>query len=258
MSRPNLSLTDPRQLIIATARHLENHLPQRKTWKNQKISDAEVIAVGLVRIWFGHPYLYSWWMIVRAFFPHYPSFTQIYTRMIRLRHIIEDLSKRKRSCDIVIVDSQPIPVAKFIRRDTCRFAGATSGYGTQGRVYGFKLHAMASPSGEVLDYRLRPANESDYKVAMTMKRGHTFGDALFIGDKAYQSDDFVTPPKKRVKKPSKWKPEFAPIRKRIETVFSQLTRAHIRLGQTSSFPALFTRVSLTILAHNLAIWGINP
>ncbi len=256
--RPRIRLPDLWRFIIAMTHYLQKRLPHRKIWSNQKISDAELIAVGLARIRFRHPHFSIWWALIRSIFPHYPSYTQAYLRIIRLRHTIEDLSKRKRSCNIVIVDSQPIPVAKFIRRDTCCFAGATSGYGTQGRVYGFKLHAMASPSGEVLDYRLRPANESDYKVAMAMKRGHTFGDALFIGDKAYQSDDFVTPPKKRVKKPSKWKPEFAPIRKRIETVFSQLTRAHIRLGQTSSFPALFTRVSLTILAHNLAIWGINP
>lgn len=258
MCRPKKSLSDPRQYIVSVARYLENRLPQRKTWSNQKISDAELIAVGLARIHFSHPYLATWWAIVRCLFPHYPSYIQAYTRLIRLRQVIEDLSKPDAVPPIVIIDSQPIPVAKFVRRDSCHFAGATSGYGTQGRVYGFKLHAMVSPKGELLDYRLRPANESDYRVGLYIKRAHPSENTIYIGDKAYQSDQFVTPPKKGVKKPSLWKPEYYPMRKRIESVFSQLTRAHIRWGQTSNYIALSTRVALTILAHNLAIWGINP
>ena len=258
MCRPRASLPDIRRYISTLTRYLQKRLPHRKKWKNQKISDPELIAVGLARNRFRHPYLSTWWAIIRSIFPHYPSYIQAYTRLIRLRHVIESLSKRNRRHALVIVDSQPIPVAKYVRRDSCRFAGATLGYGTLGPVYGFKFHAVVSTKGELLDYRLRPANESDLRVALSMKQEHRFGNPVFIGDKAYQSDHFVTPPKKNVRKPSRWKPEFAAIRKRVETVFSQLTRAHIRSGQTSNYPALSARVALNVLAHNLAVWGINP
>jgi hypothetical protein len=56
---------------------------------------------------------------------------------------------------------------------------------------------------------------------------------------------------------SRWKAHYSKMRKRVETVFSQRVNAHIRIGQYQTPKALKVRSALTILAHNLKIWGIT-
>jgi len=113
-----------------------------------------------------------------------------------------------------------------------------------GSVYGFKLHTFVSTRGEVLAYRLRLANQQDYRAAKGMLEGVALGSPLKIGDKAYTLPEFITPPKNNAKRPDhRWKPEYHRLRKRVETLFSQLTQAHIRSSQISIFIALEARVA---------------
>lgn len=83
------------------------------------------------------------------------------------------------------------------------------------------------------------------------------GQPIKLGDKAYTSQEFVTPPKKNTKRPSRWKPYYSRMPQRVETVFSQLVNAHIRLGQFHTLKALKLRVALSLLAHNRNLWGVT-
>jgi len=88
-------------------------------------------------------------------------------------------------------------------------------------------------------------------------QAESLGKPLKLADKAYVSADFITPPRKNSKRHSRWKAHYSKMRKRVETVFSQLVNAHIRIGQYQTLTALKVRSALTILAHNLKIWGIT-
>jgi len=258
MCRPKGSLPHLRFYIWKVRSWLAKRLPQRKRWRNQKVSDAELLALHLARIHFKHPYASVWWSLMRQLYPHLPSYTQAYVRLLRLRGALSGLACRQRRHRLVLVDSQPLAVCRWRRTKQCACAGAAEGYGTHGSVYGFKLHAFVSCRGEVLAYRLRPANQHDYRVAKGMLEHLELGSPLKVGDKAYTSKEFITPPKKNAKRPdNRWKPEYHRLRKRVETVFAQLAQAHIRNSQVSTFIALEARVALTLLAHNLNLW-LNP
>lgn len=158
-----------------------------------------------------------------------------------------------------MVDSEPIPACKWRRRQRCKVVGAWEGYSKQGPFYGFRLHAWVSTNGEVLLYTLRSADQHDHTVAKSLlPKTQVLGDPIRLGDKAYTADEFVTPPKKNAKRPSRWKPHYSRMRKRVETVFSQFVNAHIRLGQFQTLKALQLRAALVILAHNLRLWNATP
>lgn len=259
MGRPKGNITSIRYYILVTKRWLSRKLPQRTWWSNQKVGDAELLALHLARIHFKHPYASVWWQLMRDMFEHLPSYTQAYTRLFKLLPQLQSLLQPQHtSRRYVIVDSQPIPACRWVRRHGCQVVGAWEGYSQQGAFYGFRLHAFVSTRGEILLYDLRSANQHDYKVAKSMlEEAKVLGNPIKLADKAYLSLDFLTPPKKNSKAISRWKAHYSKIRKQIETVFSQLVNAHIRLAQYQTKKALEVRAALTILAHNLKIWRVT-
>ncbi|RIH93536.1 IS982 family transposase [Meiothermus granaticius] len=258
MSRPKRNHTSIRYYLFKVKGWLSRKLPTRTWWRNQKMGDAELLALHLARIHFKHPYAWLWWQLMRDMFEHLPSYTQAYTRLFKLLPVLQLLlMPQTRPRRYVIVDSQPIPACRWVRRQRCKVVGAWEGYSQQGAFYGFSLHAFVSAKGEIFLYCIRSANQHDYKVAQSLLEvAKVLGQPIKLGDKAYLSDDFVTPPKKNSRSATGWKAPYSKIRKRVETVFSQLVNAHIRLGQYQTKRALEVRVALTILAHNLKIWGI--
>jgi hypothetical protein len=196
---------------------------------------------------------------MQAFYPHLPSYTQAYTRLFKLLPLLSLLYQRKRKPRWVLVDSEPLPVCRWSRRHRCAVVSAWERYSKAGAFYGFRLQAWVSTCGEVLPYALRPANQHDYRVAQSLLPQSAFlGYPIRIGDKAFASEHFVTPPKKNSKRHSRWKPDYSKMPKRVETVFSQLVSAHIRISQVQTLKALEVRTALTILVHNLKLWGITP
>jgi hypothetical protein len=258
MSRPQAKNSSMRYYVFVTKRWFSRKLPKRSWWKNQKIGDAELLALHVARMHFRHPYASVWWKLMQDFYPHLPSYTQAYTRLFKLLPLLELLLQPKaRSRRFVVVDSQPIPACKWQRRNRCMVVAAWEGYGKHGPIYGFRLHAWASPKGEILLYSIRSADQHDYTVAKSMlQKGKTLGNPIKIADKAYVSAEFVTPPKKNSTSPSRWKAHYSKMRKRIETVFSQLVNMHIRTSQFQTLKALQVRVALAVLAHNFKVWGL--
>lgn len=258
MGRPRHNHTSVQFYISKVKRWLSRKLPARPWWKNQKIGDAELLAIHLARIHFKHPYASLWWRLMQGWLEYLPSYTQAYVRLKRLLPVLEFLlTPKPRSRRFIIVDSEPIPACRWVRRHRCRVTNACEGFSKHGAFYGFKLHAFVSTQGELLLYSIRSADQHDYKVAKSLLHSlPTSNTILKLGDKAYQSKDFVTPPKSNAKHSSKWTPHYSQLRKRVETVFSQLVAAHIRIGQFQTKTALEIRVALTILNHNLRVWKI--
>ncbi|GAA5514598.1 IS982 family transposase ISDds4 [Deinococcus carri] len=85
------------------------------------------------------------------------------------------------------------------------------------------------------------------------RRWPEFGGPKIIGDKGYATLGFVLPPKKNTRYDTGWRVSRHPkLRKRIETVFSQLVAAQVRSVQAKTLSGLRLCVVLAVLAHNLA------
>lgn len=258
MGRPKQNYTSIQFYLFKVKRWLARRIPARPWWSNQKVGDAELLAIHLARIHFKHPYSSLWWKLMQSWLGYLPSYPQAYVRLKRLLPILELLlTPKPRSRRFIIVDSEPIPACKWVRRHRCKVVNAFEGYSKHGAFYGFRLHAFVSTRGEILLYCIRSGEQHDYKVAKSLlSLLQPLGNPIRLADKAYQSKDFVAPPKSNAKAPSKWKPHYSQLRKRIETVFSQLVGAHIRVAQFQTKTTLKIRVALTILNHNLKIWKV--
>ena len=243
-----------RAVIRYLHRWAKKRFSELKRCRHQKMSDAYLVALLLASFVFKHPYPSIWWNLLREGRPGLPSYTQAYTRGLKLLARLEDIVSPAQHCAEVIIDSMPLPVCRPKRGKRCAFPGARWGFGTQGDVYGYKLHAWVSPTGDIVQYVLRPANLHDTTVAYELnRRWPDFGGPKIIGDKGYCCLGFIYPPKTNTRYDTGWRETRHPkLRKRIETVFSQLVEAQIRSVQTKTLPSLRFRVVLAVLAHNLA------
>lgn len=234
-------------------RWTRRHFSTRKTCGHQKVTDAGLVALLLSRFVFKVPYASIWWSLLREDRHGLPSYTQAYTRSIQLLARLEALATTSEHLAEVIIDSMPLPVCRPKRTKRCTFPGARWGYGTQGGFYGYKLHAWVTGTGKVVQYALRPAHFHDVTVGYELnRRWPEFGGPKIIGDKGYASLGFVFPPKKNTGYDTGWRVSRHPkLRKRIETVFSQLVAAQVRSVQAKTLPGLRLRVVLAVLAHNL-------
>ena len=144
--------------------------------------------------------------------------------------------------DYFCIDSKPIEVCRVARGKRCKM-GRTGdfhkapdfGYcASQGSFFfGYKLHALCGLSGVIHSYDLSKASVHDIKYLKDIKP--LYHDCSIFGDKGYigaeiQLDLFETA-NIRLECPYRlnqknWKPTFIPFakaRKRVETLFSQLT-----------------------------------
>lgn len=207
----------------------------------------------LSRFVFKVPHASIWWSLLREDRKGLPSYTQAYTRSVRLLTRLEALVTTAEQLAEVMIDSMPLSICRPKRTKRCAFPGARWGYGTLGEFYGYKLHAWVTASGKIVQYALRPANLHDLTVGFELNQRWTeFGAPKIIGDKGYAALGFVFPPKKNTRYDMGWRDSPHPkLRKRIETVFSQLVAGQIRSVQAKTLAGLRLRVVLAVLAHNL-------
>lgn len=176
--------------------------------------------------------------------------------------------------DFFFVDSKPIPVCRIARGARCKmgrsgeFSQAPDfGFCASQNTYffGYKLHAVCGLSGVIHSYDLSKASVHDLKFANDIKQ--SYRNCYFYGDKGYigadvQVDLFETA-HIRLECPYRlnqknWKPTFVPFakaRKRIETLFSQLTDQFLVIRNYAKITnGLFARIigkisALTILQY---------
>ena len=175
--------------------------------------------------------------------------------------------------DIFTVDSKPFPVCRYVRKGRCKIGknsfekSPNIGYCATQQLcyYGYKLHAVASMRGVIHSFDLTKASVHDLHYLNDVNI--EMEDCTLIGDKAYlskevQIDLFTTsnivlevPMRVNQKAYNPQFPVFKKLRKRIETVFSQLD-GQFMLGRNyaKNIDGLFTRVlakisALTVLQY---------
>ena len=175
---------------------------------------------------------------------------------------------------LFFVDSKPIEVCRVARGKRCRmgrtgdFSKAPDfGYCASQNTYyfGYKLHALCGLTGVIHSYDQSKASVADLKYMKDVKLTHH--DSSIYGDKGYigadiQLDLFETA-HIRLECPYRvnqkdWKPTFIPFvkaRKRIETLFSQLTDQFLVIRNYAKITnGLFARIiskisALTVLQY---------
>ena len=179
----------------------------------------------------------------------------------RIAHFIDEFE------DMFSIDSKPFPVCRLSRKNRCKLgkqAYETSpdiGYcaSQDTYFYGYKLHAVASISGVIHSFDFTKASVHDIYYLNDVKL--EMNDCTLIGDKAYLSKqmqvDLFTSANISLEVPMRinqhdYKPHFPlfkKMRKRIETVFSQL-EDQFMLGRNyaKDVEGLFTRVLAKISA----------
>ena len=105
---PNLTLLPISEAVQSLVTLLEPRLPDKLMHPHEKVSDAVLVALEVLRVLHKHPYRSVWFtLILLNFYPNLPSYTQIYTRLERLGHLIETWHQAPESVEIAVVDSFP-------------------------------------------------------------------------------------------------------------------------------------------------------
>lgn len=192
-----------------------------------------------------------------------------YTELIRtkLNHSFIEFE------DYFVVDSMPLEICKMARHrrakickerfETAPEKGFCASQNTW--FYGYKLHGVCTMSGVFHSIDISKANVHDIAYLKDVKS--QLSDAVLLGDKGYISNEqqldlfhtvnirLKTPMRSNQKKYKKQAYVFRRIRKRIETLFSQLCdQFMIRRNYAKSFDGFKTRIlakitSLTLIQY---------
>ena len=161
------------------------------------------------------------------------------------RRLLRRLWKRHRgeakavAPQISITDSFPMPICRLMRSSYCQLFEEEAAFGHNEThdqtMYGFRGHVEIAWPGAVVNTAIAPANEHDVTVAPeVLEGGPRRGDPqdasrTVLGDKAYQSKrlDAELSELVQLEAPSrsedeKWPRSLVQIRRRVETVISQL------------------------------------
>lgn len=159
-----------------------------------------------------------------------------YMDIIR-KHLAQSLCEGE---DTFVFDSMPVAICKFSGAKRIKICKenfeSVPDYGfcaAQNSTYfGYKLHGITSVNGVITDFDLSKASISDIHFLNDVKEKYTV--CLILGDKAYLSDPMQTslfedyglllktPKRINQKDYIKQPGVFRKVRKRIETLFSQL------------------------------------
>ncbi len=160
-----------------------------------------------------------------------------------------------------IVGCMPLEVCKLSRSSRAKICkedyltSPSKGYCASQNMnfYGYKLHAVCSSSGVFCDFELTAAAVHDIHYLKNIK--HNFSSCVLLGDKAYLSADYQldlfisnnirleVPMRVNQRNYKKQSYLLRKIRKRIETLFSQLCdQFMIRRNYAKSFDGYRTRI----------------
>jgi hypothetical protein len=171
--------------------------------------------------------------------------------------------------DVFIIDSTPLEICKISRANRsgiCSTENIQPNFGycaaQKTRYFGYKLHAVCDKNGVFHSFDFSPANVHDINYLNDVKE--SFKNCLLIGDRGYiskklQVDLFnysniklSVPMRKNQHDFVAYSKTNSKIRKRIETVFSQLNGQffiHINLAKT--FEGLATRITSKITSFTM-------
>jgi len=260
--------------------HIDNKGNIPKIGRNPKFSDAKVITLALAAEFLSFDsenrlfdliknsaFFVSNGLIERSAFNRRRKSLRHYFNTV-LEYVSEKISPAE---DAFIVDSFPIEVCRFARAKrvrVCRENFDTApdyGYcaGQKNTYFGYKLHGLCGVSGVFKKVDLSKASIADIHYLQDIRED--ISQSILLGDKAYlsaeiQLDLFQTQgirlltPKRMNQKDFREYPQiFRKLRKRIETLFSQLCdQFMIKRNYAKTFFGLATRIISKIVSLTLA------
>lgn len=243
------------------------------------LSDSEVITMELVGEWCGYDgdeaiweYFKRHW---RAWFPRLgdrTTFVRQAANLWRLKQLLQerlvtDLGARTADCHII--DGFPIAVCKLARAPRSRILTAEADYGYCAAkaeyYYGLKANLLIDLRGVVVGMTITAANVDERDSAYDLVSGI---EGLLLGDKGFirpqfKADcealgiDLQTPLRQNMteQRPGWWLQLLRRLRKRIETVISQLEQ-RFGLAKTRARDVwhLTNQVTRKLLAQTLGVW----
>lgn len=244
-----------------------------------KFSDTEVITLSLVAdslLIDSEHYLFK--KLHREYRYAFPNLIErsVYNKR---RRLLAPLMNKVRSAlidklvsyeDTFVLDSMPVEICKFARAKRvkiCKEHEHTSpafGYcaAQQQTYYGYKLHGVCTLEGVITDFDLSKANVADIHYLKDIR--DRYYSCHLLGDKAYLSDELQTElfetnqllldtPMRANQRGFRRQPAvFKKVRKRIETIFSQLCdQFMIRRNYAKTFHGLASRILSKITAVTL-------
>ena len=255
----------------------EGNIP--KTGKKPKFSDTKVIALSLTAEFMSIDSENRLFNILKnsSFFAKHGCIERsVYNRRRRnLYHfygkILDTLSMLLAPGeDTFIIDSLPIEICRFARAKRAKICSynfetaPTFGFcaAQKNTYFGYKLHATCSVSGVFHQVTISKAHVADVHYLQDIR--DNFSNCILIGDKGYigheiQLDLFLTDgirlftPKRSNQASAPYPKVFRRLRKRIETLFSQLCdQFMIKRNYAKEFIGLATRIISKILALTVA------
>lgn len=172
--------------------------------------------------------------------------------------------------DTFALDSMPMEICQFSRAKRIKIikehyeTAPAFGYcATNQRFYfGYKLHGVCTVGGVITSFDLSKANVADIHYLNDVR--NQYHNCLLLGDKGYLSDELQTelfetnrlllqtPMRTNQKHYRKQPAVYRKVRKRIETIFSQLVdQFMIRRNYAKTFQGLTTRILSKITAFTL-------
>ena len=172
------------------------------------------------------------------------------------------------SGDILIINSFPVPVCQPIRNRRAKiFRGyADIGYKATKKIYyyGFKVHAIVSDDGYLLDYIVTKASVHDAKETVELitnahpDNRYLLGDEGYLGKNLHQRLEQMgytlwTPYRKNMKNAQKHNKHYLmALRRTIESDFSLLSYYNAENNRARSLAGFQERLEVAILAYNMA------
>jgi predicted SPOUT superfamily RNA methylase MTH1 len=244
-----------------------------------KFSDVEIITLCLVSdslLIDSENYLFK--KLHREYTSVFPNLVERSVYNKRRRFLIPLMNKVRQRLvhqlvpyeDTFVLDSMPIEICKFARAGRvkiCKEREETApSYGycaaQKQTYYGYKLHGVCTLEGVVTDFDLSKAHVADIHYVNDIR--DQYYNCTLLGDKGYLSEELQTelfetnrmilntPMRANQKQFKKQPAVFRKVRKRIETVFSQLCdQFMIRRNYAKSFHGLASRILSKITAFTL-------
>jgi len=256
-----------------------NSIKFRPNIEKAILSDSEIITIAICGELIGIDSEKAWFNFVkknlRHLFPKMCDRTRFNRTRRNLLQVINLIFAKISSYlkdEFLIADSFPLEVCKFGRAHFCRtfkFEGAKYGYCASKKqtYFGYKVHALTTVDGAVMIFEITPANVDDRNALRDMTSDFTDFYSVF-GDKGYVDKNLEQEFKFRGQRLFALKRDNAKnnlsyeqrrfilkYRKRIETVFAQLTDLfNIERVLAKSFVGLSVRLLTKILAFNLCLF----
>lgn len=247
--------------------------------RTPKFTDGEVICLSLVSESLGidsenHLFMKLTSEYKNAF-PNLIERSRFNRRRRRLQRVIDLFRSYLVQCmvpceDTFILDSMPIEVCKVARGKRARIClgdmhtAPEFGFcASQNQFfYGYKIHGICSLSGVFISFDLTKANIHDVHYLHDVRTA--YHDCLILADKGYLSNEYQlslfqesriqlnTPMRANQHEFKKQPFLFRKLRKRIETMFSQLCdQFMIRRNYAKTFEGLAARIISKISAYTL-------